>query len=144
MTNREKMIILMKYRRIDRQIRRMEEEKAVWMERATSVSPVYSQVPGFGGAGGGKIISAMERIDEIEREITADIDQLADLRNVIQRGIKMMENDQLREILSYRYLSGMKWSQVAETMELDERWVRRLHLRAVDILTLESPPKYAL
>ena len=32
-----------------------------------------------------------------------------------------------REIMRRRYLLGEKWRQVAESVGLDERWVRRIH-----------------
>lgn len=140
MTYGEKMDILMKYRRTDKRIGRLMEEKAAWMERAISVNQVYRQAPGIGSGGPGKILSAVEKMDEIEREITEEIDKLADLRKIVSLGIRRVRDDKLQDILGYRYLLGMTWAQVADKMEMDERWVRRLHVRAVTQLTLESPP----
>lgn len=140
MTYAEKMEVLMKYRRAGERIGRLMEEKEVWMERATSVNQVYRQAPGMGSGGPGKILSAVEKMDEIEREITEEIDKLADLRKIVSLGIRGIRDDRMQDILGYRYLLGMTWTQVADKMELDERWVRRLHVRAVTQLTLESPP----
>lgn len=140
MTYGEKMDILMKYRRTDKRIGCLMEEKVVWMERATSVNQVYRQVPSTGSGGPGKILSAVEKMDEIDREITEEIDKLADLRKIVNLGIRRVSDDKLQDILRYRYLLGMTWTQVADKMEMDERWVRRLHVRAVTQLTLESPP----
>ena len=141
MTQGEKLRILNQYRRIDKRIERLMGEKAAWMERATAITPVYKERAGSSGsAGEGKIQTAIEKIDEIEREITAQIDALADLRRIIARGIRRVEDGRFKDVLSFRYLSVMTWEQVAEKMEMDERWVRRLHVRAVEKLTLESPP----
>ncbi len=139
MTYGEKMDILMKYRRTEKRIGRLMEEKTAWLERATSVNQIYRQAPGMGSGGPGKIQSAVEKIDEIEREITEEIDKLADMRQLVSRGIRKVGDDKQQDILGYRYLLGMTWPQVAEKMEMDERWVRRLHVRAVNQLTLESP-----
>lgn len=140
MTYGEKLRILTQYRRIDQRINRLIEEKETWMERATAITPVYRIDSGSGShSGDGKIPAAIEKIDEIEREITAEIDRLADLRRIIRSGIQRLGDDRLKDLLAYRYLSVLTWEQVAQRMEMDERWVRRLHIRAVDKLTLESP-----
>ena len=59
------------------------------------------------------------------REVVAALDQITDARD--------------HEILRRRYLLGQRFEQIAVEMMLEYRWVRRLHKRAVSILTLESP-----
>ena len=39
-----------------------------------------------------------------------------------------------REVLELRYLSGLKWVQIARRMGYEERQVRRIHQRALDAI----------
>lgn len=140
MTNEEKKAILSEYRTIDRRIRRLLEEKQRWRDTAAAVSPRYSQAPKGTGAGSDKIQAAVCRMIELEQEIAGEAQRLADLRGWMEAAIRRVEDGRLRELLRVRYIDGCTWEQVAEKLEIDERWARRLHGRALDSLTLESPP----
>ena len=140
MTKSEKVDILRTYKDIDRRIKMLLDEKERWMERATSITPVYKQAPVSGGDGSGKIQSAIEKIDEIERELVDEIGRLADLRQIIVKGIAGIRSCKLRNLMTYRYIQGMTLERTAYEMGMDERWVRRLQSRAINQLTLESPP----
>lgn len=57
---------------------------------------------------------------EIRIEITTAIDQLEDWRH--------------RDILTYRYINGYTWEQVADAINISRRHVTRLHGDALNVL----------
>lgn len=59
-----------------------------------------------------------QRLRRIISETNAVIDRLTDASE--------------REVLELRYLSGLKWEDVARRMMYDERQVRRIHVRALE------------
>ena len=62
------------------------------------------------------------------------------LRREIEDVIASVPDGRLRMLLRYRYIDGMTWERIAVNMCMDARWIRRLHGRALSVLTLESPP----
>lgn len=139
MTNGEKKAILLEYRAIERRINRLIDEKAAWNAKATATTSSFSDMPRSGG-GSDKIQTTVEKIIEIEEKLDHEIDALVDLRNRIEAAVERLESEKLRDIMRYKYIDGLKFEEIAVTMHLDRRWVRRLHNRALNILTLESPP----
>lgn len=138
-TNGEKKSILLEYRAIERRINRLIDEKAAWNAKATATTSSFSDMPRSGG-GSDKIQTTVEKIIEIEEKLDHEIDALVDLRNRIEAAVERLESEKLRDIMRYKYIDGLKFEEIAVTMHLDRRWVRRLHNRALNILTLESPP----
>jgi len=138
MTNEEKKAILMRYIGTERRIARLLDEKKRWEEKAEAISPVYSDMPKAGGCD--KIQNAVCQIVDLEQDLNREIDAQVDLRRRIEAAVNQLEDEKLRDIVRYKYIDGMTWEQVSESIGLDERWVRRLHTRAIRKLTLESPP----
>lgn len=135
-TNAEKKAILLEYQAIERRINRLLDEKRGWMEKATAVNPVLSDMPKGGGTD--KIQNAVCRIADIEADINREIDRQIDLRERIETAICAIPDGRLRDLMRYRYIDGLTWEQIAVTMRLDYRWVLRLHGRALSELTIES------
>ena len=119
MTNGEKKAILMKYQDIERRINRLLDEKKRWEEKATSVSPVYSDMPK-----GGTII-------ELEQDFDREVDAQIDLRGKIEAAVSGMQDEKLRDVIRYRYIDGMKWEEVAEAMYYSRMQICRFHGRAL-------------
>lgn len=79
-----------------------------------------------------RILQTQEQLHEqanacqqVRREIAVTVEQLPDLRE--------------RDILRRRYILGQRFEQIAVELRLEYRWTRRLHRRAIENLTLESP-----
>ena len=141
--NEAKKQYLLRYRQAEREVRLLMEEKERLLALATKVTPSYSGET-HGSGSGSRVESAAEKIIQCEEEINRVIDEAVDLRAEIKSAINALPDTRLRELLVRRYLLGQKWEQVAWEMHLEFRWVRRLHGRAIDALTLESPPKSVL
>ena len=68
---------------------------------------------------------------ELERDVNSRVREMCRLKRLAQEAIDRIEEPRLREVLELYYLAGYSWKQVSDTMHLDERWVYRLHGRAL-------------
>lgn len=80
--------------------------------------------------------TALFKVLEYEERINAEIDRLVDLRLEIENAIMSVNDDVQREVLERRYLLFEKWEKIAVEMNIDLRWIYRLHKKA--LLTIES------
>ena len=55
----------------------------------------------------------------------------AKLRFAIEQSIAGVSDKRLRLLLEYRYIDGMTWERIAELFNFDERWLLRLHKKAL-------------
>ena len=85
----------------------------------------YEQVQQCHSGGGSVSLTQLQQaldreIDEVARQELAamgQIDALADLRQ--------------REVLTYRYLNGWKWKEIARRMGYSPDWVKHMHADAI-------------
>lgn len=134
MTNAEKKAILLEYPALDRRIKRLQAEKQGWMEKATAVTPVLSDMPKGGGAD--KIQNAVCRIADIEADINREIDRQIDLRERIETAICAIPDGRLRDLMRYRYIDGLTWEQIAVEMHYSYVHICRMHGQALAVIML--------
>lgn len=137
MDSQEKKRWLSRYRSICRQIQSKLEEKARLRSLETKITPTLSDMP-KGGGNNDKIAVMTERIDEIDRQISEELDRLARTRAEIEAAIQGVEGGAYREVLERRYIHGEKWEQIAIDMDYDYRWVLRLHGKALNNISIED------
>lgn len=80
----------------------------------------------------------VSKIVDMEKEIGASIDQLERVRLQVESVIDSVPNANQRNVLRLRYISGMKWEQIAVKLNYDYRWVLRLHGKALNKIAIES------
>lgn len=85
-----------------------------------------------------RLESSVSKIVDIEREMGASIDQLERTRLQVESVINSVPNVKQRNVLRLRYISGMKWEQIAVKLNYDYRWVLRLHGKALNKIAIES------
>ena len=68
---------------------------------------------------------------DLQAEINRDIDQLVDTKREIVSRIKNVQNPEHQTLLELRYLCFKTWAEISVSLNLDSRWVRRLHDRAL-------------
>lgn len=137
-TNQEKKDYLIRYRDNEREIRRLQNEIQRWKDSAYITSVKYT------GAGGGtdgqdKLQVNVERLVRLQNRLTAQMRARIQLRDEIEDAIESVPDDRLQLLLRYRYIEGWRLEKIAVEWNYDYRWVRRLHGRALEKLTLESP-----
>lgn len=77
---------------------------------------------------------AICKIIDYESEANKKIDSLVDKKIEIEKVIAQLESQKLKEILERRYLLFEKWEQIAVAMDIDLRWIYRLHNKALNKL----------
>ena len=126
---------LNKMRTLDRLI----DSKLEQIDRLRSLAERVTTTLSFtpkGAGGANRTEYCIERIWQLEKEVTEDIDRLVDMKSGIRGAIERVENDKHRMLLEYRYLCGNTWEQIAEKMRIDLRWVYRMHGRALQEITI--------
>lgn len=79
---------------------------------------------------------AIIKIIDLENEINQDMMRLVELKKDIIRRIKAVESAELQTILELRYLSYMRWEEIAIELGYGIDNVFRLHRNALDEITI--------
>lgn len=139
MTTEEVKTWLRSYRYLKNEVERLEEELAEWRSKAEKMTRELSGMPS-GSGGGDKVPACVEKIWELERKLSAKLSDMVEQRQAIERAIEALPDKQ-KQLMHYRYIDGMKWEKVAVEMNMEYRWVLRIHGRALQEickLTMES------
>lgn len=73
---------------------------------------------------------------EYSKILFRKIDRLLEINKEIVQAISGVDDVLLRTILTARYINCKTWRQIAEDMEIDERWVYRLHKKALEKINI--------
>ncbi|MCD8087118.1 MAG: hypothetical protein LUE22_00820 [Oscillospiraceae bacterium] len=130
MTIDETKAYLQRYREAGRQAARLEQEIARWKAQSQRLTASYGTAPP-GGGNGRSIEAAVTHVDELTRELSAQVEALLALRREVETAISAVEDARHRELLRCRYIDGQTWEQIAEAMAYDIRWIYKLHRSAL-------------
>lgn len=101
----------------------------VLRSRMQKVTVAYHDAPGGGtGKDASELIAKML---ELETYIKADTERVRYALMDIQFLIDSLEDFRERNVLQLRYVEGLNWYRISEKLYMDERWVYRLHRRAL-------------
>ncbi|MDR2903593.1 MAG: DUF1492 domain-containing protein [Clostridiales bacterium] len=76
----------------------------------------------------GDITAALlDLIDSYARDVTRLLRMKYDIKIIIDR----IENADYRTVLEWRYASYLKWEDIAEKMHMNERYIHKLHQKAL-------------
>lgn len=119
---------------IDRRIIRLKHRLADIEAMKVSIkSPANMHAePGGGSDREERILTLMEKSDAYIRQILAEIDRLLDRKEQISKEIDSLPDKRHSDVLYYRYVLCMKWEDVAQAMNYNERWVKQLEVEAVE------------
>lgn len=98
-------------------------------EKATAT---VSDMPGSPNRNIHKMEDAVVKIVELESEIKRDMMELVELKKDLIRRIKAVESTELQTVLELRYLSYMRWEEIAVELGYGIDNVFRLHRNALD------------
>ena len=99
---------------------------------ATKATVTHSDMPRNPNKGHSRLEDAVIQIIELETEINQDMIKLVELKKDIIRRIKAVESTELQTILELRYLSYMRWEEIAIELGYGIDNVFRLHRNALD------------
>ena len=130
MTNEKKRAWLSRYRLAGLEVRRLQGELARWEAQTTALTARYGVAPGRGGDD--PLQRAVEEILALQAELGEQLRKQVALRREIEGAIRQVEDERLKELLQLRYLEGLTWEKVSEALNLQYRWVIKLHGDALE------------
>ena len=130
-TNKDKIRYLKRFALLDKEIKRKQQEIDFWRSKLVQVTSAPSHTPKGGGSIYGKTGDIVAKIADLETEITKEIDILIDLKKDIINLIEQVEDDQLRLLLTYRYVDRKTFEWIAGELELSWQWTHELHSKAL-------------
>lgn len=129
------------YRAKDR-IAARKERIQHWREIATSITADPSKEFVAGGSVGRRSEDLVLHIVVLEEEIRDEIAELASLeRETKQLIYELVENPNYRFLLELRYLNYLRWEEIAVRMHYTLDWAKKLHRRALQVLSDEAEKK---
>ena len=108
------------------------DQIAVLNDLATKATVTYSDMPKSPNRDGSRMEDAIIKIIDLESEINKDMMKLVELKKDIIRRIKAVESAELQTILELRYLSYMRWEEIAIELGYGIDNVYHLHRKALD------------
>lgn len=99
--------------------------------RAKLVAGRMSSLTGMPRGGSGDWTQTADRLIELEQAVNERTRELVRWKLAAIDAIRQVEEPRLAEVLELYYIDGLTWEQVAQRMELDPRWVFRLHGKAL-------------
>ena len=99
---------------------------------ATKATVTYSDMPKNPNRGHSRMEDCICKIIDLESEINQDMIQLVELKKNIIGRIKAVESTELQTVLELRYLSYMRWEEIAIELGYGIDNVFRLHRNALD------------
>ena len=136
MDNKEKCIYLNQYRIMHIEIDQITKELQRWQDLATRISPSYSDMPHGGGSD--KVQTAAVEVAELTDKLNQKLHQAIMVQENIKKLLESLDDIKLRQLMSYRYINGMRWEEIAVRMDFNYRWVLRLHRKALNQISEQA------
>lgn len=117
--------------RIAARQKRIEE----WRQIAESITANPENASSGGGYPTSKTENCVVAIMTLEEEIKDEIIEIADFERQTSQIIRELVEDQnFKTLLELRYLSYLRWEEIAVKMNYTFRWTQELHHRALTAL----------
>lgn len=136
MDNKEKCRYLNQYRIMHIEIDQITKELQRWQDLATRISPSYSDMPHGGGSD--KVQTAAVEVAELTEQLNQKLHQAIMVQENIKKLLESLDDIKLRQLMSYRYINGMRWEEIAVRMDFNYRWVLRLHRKALNQISEQA------
>ena len=109
--------------------RQIEELKT----EAAKCTPVMHLAPSGGGGEKRTLENNVIRIDETERRLQRIVDDYDATKTRAQNLICALDDVVQQSLLQQRYINGMNWQEISESMCYSETTLRRLHKAALSM-----------
>lgn len=85
-------------------------------------------------------VRMLEKVYLLENHINEQIDKFVDLKQQMADAIDELPNADQNLVLSYRYVHGWTWEQIAEELCADRSTVLRWHSKALKLFEVPQNP----
>lgn len=124
--------------RLDQRINSKIEQVRSLNDLATKCTSTITGMPGNPNRGKDSIGDIIAKIVDLQEEINRDIDALVDLKAEIYSVIRAIDNVECQTLLELRYLSFMRWEEIAVQLNYGMENVYRLHRKALNLVSVPS------
>ena len=140
MNNQQKKEYLSQYRVLVGQVEDIRCQLLELRELAVRTSPLLTTGRTGGGPNIHRLERAVEQLEDARERLAQKLEQAMAWRKDIEQLLDSVQDERHRRLLVHRYLLGQTWQQAAESLCMDERWLRRLHEKA--LAQLEIPEHF--
>ena len=127
--NEKKKEYLREYRAHVRRIDRINTEIAELRSMRCSVSLNSDGMPH--GSGASDLSGYVAELDRLERELISERHYRVKCYQQIVKSIKNLKSENESDVLFYRYIAGLDWWEIAEKLHYSERWIHKIHGKAL-------------
>lgn len=124
--------------RLDQRINSKIEQVSSLNDLAAKCTSTVTGMPHNPNKGSDSMGDAIAKIVDLQEEINRDIDALVDLKVEIYSVVQAIENVECRTLLELRYLSFMRWEEIAVKMNYGMENVYRLHRKAIAMVNVPT------
>ena len=132
--NDKKKQFLRGYRRHVKRIKRIESE--INEIRSMKMYPSVNNDGMPHGSNQGDLSGYAAELQQKEIELYEEGIEQVQTYNKIAHRIQLLESEDEKDVLFYRYIKGMSWWEIAQAMDYSERWIYELHGRALKKLKI--------
>ena len=133
---------LMQAYRLDNRIKLDTEEYRTIREMAQGLSAVHydSNTTQSNTPSDASFVKALNQLWELEQKINEELCMLSALKVQIRDVIDTVKDPNERLVLSYHYIGGLKWTEIAQEMSADAKTIRRWHGDALSHVVMPKKP----
>ena len=129
--NEKKKEFLMSYQKEKRRVRRLEEQLEELRRNKMSPSVTNDGMPH--GTDKKDMSDYAVKVDELEQELVAARYSRICAFQEVQRRIEAMEDEREKDLLTYRYIRGMKWEKICTEMKHSWQHIHRIHAGPIQL-----------
>ena len=140
MKNRtETLEFLRSYQTQLHEARLLSEQLRELEEVVTRITPYLNQgVQVVRGPNLHKLEQSVERLEALRGELAQELVAVAQAQARVVVAIELLEDERTRQMMRARYLLGKTWVEIGQMLDMDERWLRRQHARALERICVEE------
>lgn len=115
---------------LDKRIDEAYERIAHVREMATRATSSFKAVNVSGTGSRSRVEDAVIRMEQLEKQLDANIDHMVRRRRLCQHAIEMMDGrnaERERRLLELRYIDHRKWSDIMRRMHFELSQSKRIH-----------------
>lgn len=127
--NEKKKEYLKSYLGHVRRIHRINEEIREIRAMKASMSVNNDGMPH--GSGQEDLSGYVAELDSLERDLVQERYSRIKTYQDIATRIKKLSSENEKDVLFYRYIKGLDWWEIAEKMRYSERWIHKIHGKAL-------------